>query len=119
MMSLDALETEYKISQDQVEQFQQDGHILLRKVCSIEELKGYRTAICAAVDDYAKTQEELSKRNTYGKAFLQLGNLWQRDKIVKQFVYARRFAQIAAKPSRQEIFLPSLKSRPAYEIGTS
>src|SRR5262249_3730565 len=39
---------------------------------------------------------KLADRDTYGKAFLQIMNLWRRDEMVKQFVFARKFAQLAA-----------------------
>jgi ectoine hydroxylase-related dioxygenase (phytanoyl-CoA dioxygenase family) len=38
----------------------------------------------------------LGERHTYGDAFLQTNNLWQRDPVARRFVYARRFASVAA-----------------------
>jgi len=96
---LPELDTEYKISQDQVQQFQRDGHILLRGVCSKEEIEAYRHHIGAAVREHAKTQDDLSERDTYGKAFLQVINIWTYNEAVKRFVFGRRFAQIAAQLS--------------------
>ena len=93
------LDTEYKITQDQVLQFQRDGHLLLRNVCSKKEIEAYRHYIGAVVREHAKTQKDLSKRDTYGKAFLQIGNIWTQDDVVKRLVFARRFARIAAQLS--------------------
>jgi ectoine hydroxylase-related dioxygenase (phytanoyl-CoA dioxygenase family) len=39
----------------------------------------------------------MEERDTYGKAFLQIMNLWVRDEAVKRYVLARRFAKIAAE----------------------
>ena len=38
----------------------------------------------------------MEERDTYGKAFLQIMNLWVEDDAVKKYVLARRFAKIAA-----------------------
>ena len=39
----------------------------------------------------------MEERDTYGKAFLQIMNLWEADKNVRQFTLAKRFAKIAAQ----------------------
>lgn len=96
MTRLPELDSDYHIAQDQVRQYQRDGHILLRNVCSKEEINSYRGYINKFVQEHAKTKGDLSQRDTYGKAFLQIGNLWRRDAIVKKFVFSRRLAQIAA-----------------------
>jgi hypothetical protein len=41
-------------------------------------------------------QAPLEERGTYGKAFLQVTNIWQYDERVKPFVFAPRFAKAAA-----------------------
>jgi ectoine hydroxylase-related dioxygenase (phytanoyl-CoA dioxygenase family) len=38
----------------------------------------------------------LEERSTYGKAFLQLFNLWREDEVVKALVFSPRLAKIAA-----------------------
>jgi ectoine hydroxylase-related dioxygenase (phytanoyl-CoA dioxygenase family) len=38
----------------------------------------------------------LEERETYGKAFLQVPNIWRKDEAVARFVLAKRFAKIAA-----------------------
>ena len=38
----------------------------------------------------------LAERDTYGKAFIQIGNLWTKDDEISRFVLAKRFAKIAA-----------------------
>jgi len=37
----------------------------------------------------------LEERSTYGKAFLQLFNLWIEDEVVKQLIFSKRLAKIA------------------------
>ena len=38
----------------------------------------------------------LEQRSTYGKAFLQLFNLWREDEAVKEFIFSERLGKIAA-----------------------
>lgn len=94
------LDEAYELTQDQVDQYQRDGHILLRQVCSKEAVAVYREHIRTAMKEFARTQKELSERDTYGKAFLQLVNVWTQNEIMKQFVFSRRFARIAAQLSQ-------------------
>lgn len=37
----------------------------------------------------------LEERSTYGKAFLQIFNLWCQDELVKELIFSRRLAKIA------------------------
>ncbi len=41
--------------------------------------------------------QSLEERSTYGKAFLQLFNLWKADEDVKELVFSRRLARIATE----------------------
>lgn len=45
---------------------------------------------------YNTEKRALQERDTYGKAFLQIMNLWEADEDVKKFTLAKRFAKIAA-----------------------
>jgi len=87
----------YKLSPDQIADFQANGHILLPEVASAYEIAFYRPIITEASYRYSTETRKLEERDTYGKAFLQITNLWERDEAVKEFVFAERFAQIAAE----------------------
>jgi len=78
------------------EDLRRDGHVTLCRVANEQEISIYRRAIGEAVDRYSTEQRDLEERDTYGKAFLQITNLWRRDEIVKRFVFTKKFAQIAA-----------------------
>jgi len=84
------------ISGHQRTQLSRDGHILVRNVISPDQLISYRQAIVDAVMRHSNEHRELDERDTYGKAFLQITNLSQKDDAVKPFVFEHRFAQIAA-----------------------
>lgn len=87
----------YPLTERQTHTFRNDGHILVRNVLSGEELEFYRKAIAKAASQYNKEKRKIEERDTYGKAFLQIMNLWEVDKTVKQFVFAKRFANLAAQ----------------------
>src|SRR5438270_8971898 len=91
------LDDAYPLSTDQIEQFRRDGHVLLSGVASPSEVSAYRPAIVDAVRRYTTESRPLEERDTYGKAFLQVMNLWERDEAVRAFVLAQRFARIAAE----------------------
>jgi ectoine hydroxylase-related dioxygenase (phytanoyl-CoA dioxygenase family) len=94
--ALPDLSAPYPISDVQREQFRRDGHVLIKGLASPEEVAAYKTHITRAVDQLAATLRPMEERDTYGKAFIQAMNLWKNDEAVKRFVFARRFAQVAA-----------------------
>lgn len=97
LTQLPALDSEYPLTDDQVTAFQRDGFILLSGVATPDEIAAYQPIIRdAALRNSAETRK-LEERDTYGKAFLQVINLWTKDEAVARFVTARRFASIAAR----------------------
>lgn len=95
MSALD-LQNTYPIAAGQKESFQKNGHILLREAATAEEIVYFRPVITEACRVHNPETRELADRDTYGRAFLQTMNLWRVDRRIKEFVFARRFAQIAA-----------------------
>jgi ectoine hydroxylase-related dioxygenase (phytanoyl-CoA dioxygenase family) len=57
----------------------------------------YRPFLLEAVRRYNRETRPLEERDTYGKAFLQIMYLWEKDAAMRRFVVARRFAHIAAE----------------------
>jgi hypothetical protein len=90
------LSGDYAVPAERVAEFQAKGHTILRGVATPGEVAAYRPAIEAATRAYAGENRPLEERDTYGKAFIQVGNLWQLDDAVARFTTARRFAKIAA-----------------------
>ncbi len=76
--------------------FRKDGHVLLRSVCSSEEVAFYRRAIVETIDRLDSKPPAFEDRDTYGKAFRQTQNLRLVDSRVRAFALAERFARIAA-----------------------
>jgi ectoine hydroxylase-related dioxygenase (phytanoyl-CoA dioxygenase family) len=93
---LPVMDGDYRLASDQIAQYRRDGHILLREVASPAEAAASEPSISAAVERTMTEMRPLAERDTYGKAFLQVMNLWVRDETVRRYVMARRFAKIAA-----------------------
>ena len=93
---LPALDDFLDISEEQIREFRKNGHTLTKAVLSTEESSVYRDIILEAAEKNNTEKRKLEERDTYGKAFLQIMNLWQADEKVKRFVLAKRFAKIAA-----------------------
>lgn len=91
------LNSAYNLSDRQVNDFQKNGHILLPNVLEPEGVQHFEKVISAAVSKFNTEKRSLAERDAYGKAFLQIMNLWQRDEIVRNFSLAKRFAEVAAK----------------------
>lgn len=94
-----ALDSVYSITDEQVKYFNENGHVKVNDICTNTEIAHYRQAINMAVSDRKEKIQLLpiEERDTYGKAFLQIMNLWPDYSAVAEFVMAKRFASIAAK----------------------
>jgi ectoine hydroxylase-related dioxygenase (phytanoyl-CoA dioxygenase family) len=85
-----------RLPEQNISEFQQKGHTLVKGVLSAEEINAYRPVILGAASRFNTEKRKLEDRDTYGKAFLQTMNLWQVDAAAKKFVLAKRMAKIAA-----------------------
>jgi len=85
-----------KVPVENVNEFLEKGHTLVRDILSPEEIAVYRPVIVGAAEKYNTERRKMQDRDTYGKAFLQIMNLWRVDEGVKKFVLSKRLAKIAA-----------------------
>ena len=72
------------------------GHATVRGLATPEEVGAFRPALREAAESGRFERRPLAERDTYGRAFLQMCNLWQRHQDARTFVFAHRFAQVAA-----------------------
>ncbi len=93
MPALPPLDSEYILTPDQISEYQRNGHVLLRGLLTPEEVSAYREAILDAVSVLNREARPLEERDTYGKAFLQIMNLWVKDAKVSGLVLSRRLAK--------------------------
>ena len=68
---LPELATAFDVPATRVDEFQRDGHTVLRGVCTFEEVGAYRPVIEAATRKHSKETRPIEERDTYSKAFLQ------------------------------------------------
>lgn len=93
----DFMKEDYTLTSDQISFYQQNRFIKLKQVFSPEALNWLNETITERVHIMNKETRSLEERNTYGKAFLQLFNLWQEDERVRALVLSRRLGKIAAE----------------------
>jgi ectoine hydroxylase-related dioxygenase (phytanoyl-CoA dioxygenase family) len=91
------LSTPYPLTAEQIAQYQRDGYIKLKDVLSAEVLAEYGPAVEQMVHRLNRQTLPLHERNTYGKAFLQIANLWETSEKVKEFAFSPRLARIATE----------------------
>ncbi len=84
------------INPTQIDSFRTAGHTMVPGVLRPDEVTAYRDVINTAAYAYNTEKRSLGERDTYGKAFLQIMNLWEADENVRRFTLAKRFAKIAA-----------------------
>lgn len=93
---LPALDVETSVSKKQIIDFRAHGHIFMPSILNEQEVGIYHKVINRAATKFNLEKRKLAERDTYGKAFLQIMNLWERDLAVRQFTLAKRFGKIAA-----------------------
>lgn len=90
------IDTPYELSPEQIAFFQKNRFIKLKQVFDAETLAQYNEVITKQVTQMSMDTPALEDRDTYGKAFLQLFNLWRENDAIKTFVFSKRLAKIAA-----------------------
>jgi ectoine hydroxylase-related dioxygenase (phytanoyl-CoA dioxygenase family) len=97
MTTLPPLDAEYALTPDQIGEYRRNGHLMLRGLLTPEEVAAYRKAILDAVAVLNRETRPIEERDTYGKAFLQIMNLWVKDQYVRPLVLSRRLGRVAAQ----------------------
>lgn len=86
----------FPLSPEQIQRYQRDGHLLLKGLATKEEIEAYRPHIREALRKEAEKREAESRSGGYRSYFVQVTNLWRLDEQVRRFVFAERFARVAA-----------------------
>lgn len=89
------LQEPYTLTEDQINFFQENRYIKLKGVLSSAVVDFFGDAITRKVNELNKETTALEQRSTYGKAFLQLFNLWREDEQIKELIFSKRIAKIA------------------------
>jgi len=91
------LDSGLTLTPDTISDYRANGWTLVRSVCAPDEIATFGPAITKAAMAHSNETRPLEERDTYGKAFLQVMNLWRVDPAVAEFTLAKRFAGIAAQ----------------------
>ncbi len=90
----------YSINAAHIEYYQKNQFIKLKEVLDSETISFFNEVISAQVEKMYTENKALEDRSTYGKAFLQLFNLWREDEGVNALIFSKRLAQIATELMR-------------------
>lgn len=90
------LDTPMPLTTEQLDFYETHRFIKLKSVLNAETVAFFNREIGVQVAAMTTEQIALEDRTTYGKAFLQLFNLWQENEVIKTLVFSKRLAKIAA-----------------------
>lgn len=96
-MNLDLLSQPYSLTSDQIDFFKENQFIKLKQVLSAEVVSYFNQEISRVVDNLRIDNLPLEEKDTYGKAFIQLTNLWVDHDTVRKLIFSQRIAQIASQ----------------------
>ncbi len=94
-MPFDQLNQPYPLTQDQIDFYQKNRFIKLKQVLSPEVVAHFNEVITNRVNELNTVTVPIEERDTYGKAFLQLMNLWRDDEAIQPLIFSKRIAKIA------------------------
>lgn len=93
---MNILNQPYPINSEQLDFYRENQFIKLKQVLDAETIDRFNKVISEQVNLINTEKRKLEDRDTYGKAFLQLFNLWQLNDRIKTLVFSKRLAGIAA-----------------------
>jgi ectoine hydroxylase-related dioxygenase (phytanoyl-CoA dioxygenase family) len=92
------LDTPYPLDDATIRRFRDDGFIRLSDVLPAGALTEITPEITRMVDEGNRLKNiPLEERTLYDQAFIQVMNLWTRDERIREFVFGKRLARIAAE----------------------
>lgn len=91
----EALGKPYKLTQEQIDFYQENRFIKLKDVLNAETLQYFNIIITERVARMSTVTSKVEERDTYGRAFLQLFNLWREDERIRKLIFSKRLAKIA------------------------
>lgn len=87
----------YPLAPEHHAYFRENGYLKLKHVLQPSTIAYYAREITAQVERLNVMNLPMAQRTTYQKAFLQVINLWPQSARVKELVFARKLARIAAE----------------------
>ena len=94
---MEELDSPYELPAEAIARFREQGFIKLKQVLSPQLLAHYRERLTQIVRAKDGNTVPLEKRDTYGRAFTQIFNLWREDADAERLMRSPRLARIAAQ----------------------
>ncbi|MGC4021234.1 MAG: phytanoyl-CoA dioxygenase family protein [Cyclobacteriaceae bacterium] len=89
------LQEPYRLSTEQIQFYSANRFIKLKHVMNDEALAFFNEVISDQVNKMNTVRTAIEERDSYGKAFLQLFNLWKENQTVRELIFSKRLAKIA------------------------
>ena len=93
---LPILNESFQITNEQISFFEENGFIKIKNVLPPETVQYMNDTISAEVKRLNTQHLPMEQRDTYGKAFLQIMNLWTKSDLIKEIVFSKRLAKMAS-----------------------
>jgi len=94
---LKSMNESYTLTESHISFYKKNGFIKLKQVFNKEEIDFLNEVITNEVNALNKQVLSMEERDTYGKAFLQIMNIWKNSNTVKEIVFGKKLAKIAAE----------------------
>ncbi len=91
------LDEPFHLSEEQISYFRENGFVKLKHVFTPETIEYLNKTISQEVKRLNTQHLPMHERDTYGKAFLQIMNIWVKSDPVKEIVFSKRLARIATE----------------------
>lgn len=91
------LDKTYRLNQSQIDFYHENRFIKLKQVLDAETIQYFNELISEQVQLMNTQTKPLDDRDTYGKAFLQLFNLWRENDAIQRLVFSKRLSGIATQ----------------------
>ena len=98
MSDLLLLEQKYDLTEDQLVRFREDGFLKVSNVFDAATLRYFEPEITRLT--FAHNQLDgtpMEERDTYSKAFIQVGNLWEKSEDARRLTFSKRLAGMATE----------------------
>lgn len=96
-MSKPDIDSPYPVTEEQIVFFRKNGFIKLKNVLSPEAIEYYREEITTKVHELNPDDRPVEEKDLYGRAFLQIINVWKHSAKVEELMRSKRLARIATE----------------------
>ena len=96
MLTLPALDDERPPPPETIEEFRRNGHVCIRQLATVEEMAAWGPYLCDLTMAKADDLRAPEMHEDLAAAVLQIQNLWTADEHARRFMFAARFARVAA-----------------------